>query len=192
MTIATGAASGTAEISVTMTEGSASASDSVLVNVGWIGRWPSTLTVDPQEASTLITAPFTSFPNVTNLALCIALDAGVVDGAIDVSRTGGTAVGGSPDTGSGNFIISGDQTRLVSLSGPYADVFSVLSQIRMTWTAGGTALASNRTITINVVESPTVGVAYNCAGSYTPVVSGSISVRILAPSWSVLRSVPLQ
>ncbi|MFZ9352942.1 MAG: beta strand repeat-containing protein, partial [Candidatus Limnocylindrus sp.] len=68
MTIATNANNGTAEISVTMTEGSASASDSVLVNIGWVGRWPGTLYVDPQQASVLITPPFTSFPSVTNLA----------------------------------------------------------------------------------------------------------------------------
>lgn len=192
MTIATNANNGTAEISVTMTEGSASASDSVLVNIGWVGRWPDTMYVDPQRGSVLITAPFTSFPSVTNLALCVALDAGVTDGVIDISRTGGNAVGGSPDTGSGTLVISGDQSRLVSASGPYASVFDLLSGIRVTWTAGGIALGSNRTVTINVIESPTIGVAYNCSGAYTSVVSTTVSVRLLAPTWKSVRSVTLQ
>ena len=192
MTIATNANNGTAEISVTMTEGSASASDSVLVNIGWVGRWPGTLYVDPQQASVLITSPFTSFPSVTNLALCVALDAGVADGVIDISRTGGNAVGGSPDTGTGTLVISGDQTRLVSASGPYASVFDLLSGIRVTWTAGGIALGSNRTVTINIIESPTIGVAYNCSGAYTSVVSTTVSVRLLAPTWKSVRSVTLQ
>ena len=192
MTIATNANNGTAEISVTMTEGSASASDSVLVNIGWVGRWPSTIYADPQRASVLITSPFTSFPSVTNLALCVALDAGVADGVIDISRTGGNAVGGSPDTGSGTLVISGDQSRLVSASGPYASVFDLLSGIRVTWTAGGIALGSNRTVTINVIESPTIGVAYNCSGAYTSVVSTTVSVRLLAPTWKSVRSVTLQ
>ncbi|NBW31984.1 MAG: hypothetical protein EBR48_05025 [bacterium] len=192
MTIATNANNGTAEISVTMTEGSASASDSVLVNIGWVGRWPSTLYVDPQQASVLITPPFTSFPSVTNLALCVSLDAGVTDGVIDISRTGGNAVGGSPDTGSGTLVISGDQSRLVSASGPYASVFDLLSGIRVTWTAGGIALGSNRTVTINIIESPTIGVAYNCSGAYTSVVSTTVSVRLLAPTWKSVRSVTLQ
>jgi hypothetical protein len=192
MTIATNANNGTAEISVTVTEGSASASDSVLVNIGWVGRWPDTMYVDPQRGSVLITAPFTSFPSVTNLALCVALDAGVADGVIDISRTGGNAVGGSPDTGTGTLVISGDQSRLVSASGPYASVFDLLSGIRVTWTAGGIALGSNRTVTINVIESPTIGVAYNCSGAYTSVVSTTVSVRLLAPTWKSVRSVTLQ
>ena len=192
MTIATNANNGTAEISVTMTEGSASASDSVLVNIGWVGRWPSTLYVDPQQASVLITPPFTSFPSVTNLALCVSLDAGVADGVIDISRTGGNAVGGSPDTGSGTLVISGDQSRLVSASGPFASVFDLLSGIRVTWNAGGIALGSNRTVTINIIESPTIGVAYNCSGAYTSVVSTTVSVRLLAPTWKSVRSVTLQ
>jgi hypothetical protein len=192
MTIATNTNNGTAEISVTMTEGSASASDSVLVNIGWVGRWPDTMYVDPQQGSVLITAPFTSFPSVTNLALCVALDAGVADGVIDISRTGGNAVGGSPDTGTGTLVISGDQTRLVSASGPYASVFDLLSGIRVTWTAGGIALGSNRTVTINIIESPTIGVAYNCSGAYTSVVSTTVSVRLLAPTWKSVRSVTLQ
>jgi len=192
MTIATNANNGTAEISVTMTEGSASASDSVLVNIGWVGRWPDTMYVDPQRGSVLITAPFTSFPSVTNLALCVALDAGVADGVIDISRTGGNAVGGSPDTGTGTLVISGDQTRLVSASGPYASVFDLLSGIRVTWTAGGIALGSNRTVTINIIENPTIGVAYNCSGAYTSVVSTTVSVRLLAPTWKSVRSVTLQ
>jgi hypothetical protein len=192
MTIATNANNGTAEISVTMTEGSASASDSVLVNIGWVGRWPSTLYVDPQQASVLITPPFTSFPSVTNLALCVSLDAGVADGVIDISRTGGNAVGGSPDTGSGTLVISGDQSRLVSASGPYASVFDLVSGIRVTWTAGGIALGSNRTLTINIIESPTIGVAYNCSGAYTSVVSTTVSVRLLVPTWKSVRSVTLQ
>ena len=192
MTIATNANNGTAEISVTMTEGSASASDSVLVNIGWVGRWPDTMYVDPQRGSVLITAPFTSFPSVTNLALCVALDAGVADGVIDISRTGGNAVGGSPDTGTGTLVISGDQSRLVSASGPYASVFDLLSGIRVTWTAGGIALGSNRTVTINIIENPTIGVAYNCSGAYTSVVSTTVSVRLLAPTWKSVRSVTLQ
>ena len=192
MTIATNANNGSAEISVTMTEGSASASDSVLVNIGWVGRWPDTMYVDPQRGSALITAPFTSFPSVTNLALCVALDAGVADGVIDISRTGGNAVGGSPDTGTGTLVISGDQTRLVSASGPYASVFDLLSGIRVTWTAGGIALGSNRTVTINIIENPTIGVAYNCSGAYTSVVSTTVSVRLLAPTWKSVRSVTLQ
>jgi hypothetical protein len=192
MTIATNANNGTAEISVTMTEGSASASDSVLVNIGWVGRWPDTMYVDPQRGFVLITAPFTSFPSVTNLALCVALDAGVADGVIDISRTGGNAVGGSPDTGTGTLVISGDQSRLVSASGPYASVFDLLSGIRVTWTAGGIALGSNRTVTINIIENPTIGVAYNCSGSYTSVVSTTVSVRLLAPTWKSVRSVTLQ
>jgi len=192
MTIATNANNGTAEISVTMTEGSASASDSVLVNIGWVGRWPDTMYADPQRGSVLITAPFTSFPSVTNLALCVALDAGVADGVIDISRTGGNAVGGSPDTGSGTLVISGDQSRLVSASGPYASVFDLLSGIRVTWTAGGIALGSNRTVTINIIENPTIGVAYNCSAAYTSVVSTTVSVRLLAPTWKSVRSVTLQ
>ena len=148
--------------------------------------------VDPQRGSVLITAPFTSFPSVTNLALCVALDSGVADGVIDISRTGGNAVGGSPDTGTGTLVISGDQTRLVSASGPYASVFDLLSGIRVTWTAGGIALGSNRTVTINIIENPTIGVAYNCSGAYTSVVSTTVSVRLLAPTWKSVRSVTLQ
>ena len=192
MTIATNANNGTAEISVTMTEGAASASDSVLVNIGWVGRWPDTIYVDPQLPSVLVTPPFTSFPSVTNLALCVALDAGVADGVIDISRTGGNAVGGSPDTGSGTLVISGDQSRLVSASGPYASVFDVLSGIRVTWTAGGIALGTNRSVTINIIASPTIGVAYNCSGAYTSVVSTTVSVRLLAPTWKSVRPVTLQ
>ena len=192
MTIATNATNGTAEIAVTMTEGSASASDSVLVNIGWVGRWPDTMYADPQRGSVLITAPFTSFPSVTNLALCVALDAGVADGVIDISRTGGNAVGGSPDTGTGTLVISGDQTRLVSASGPYASVFDLLSGIRVTWTAGGVALGSNRTVTINIIENPTIGVAYNCSGAFTATVTSTVSVRLLAPTWKSVRSVTLQ
>jgi hypothetical protein len=192
MTFATGASNGTATLTVTMTEGSASASDTVLINIGWVARWPGTIYVDPQLPLVLIPAPFTSFPSVTNLALCLSLDAGVADGVIDVSRSGGNVVGGSPDTGTGNFVISGDQTRLVSGSGPYANVFALLSEIRITWTAGGVALGSDRTLSINIIENPTIGSAYNCSGSYTSVISASVSVRMLAPTWKAVRAISLQ
>ena len=192
MTIATNANNGTAEISVTMTEGSASASDSVLVNIGWVARWATPIYVDPQQSSVLLPAPFTSFPSVTNLALCIALDAGVADGVIDVSRAGGNAVGGAPDTGSGTFVISGDQTRSVSASGAYASVFALLSSSRMTWSSGAAALASNRTITFNLIENPSIGSAYDCSGSYTAVISATLSIRLLSPAWKTVRTVTLQ
>lgn len=192
MTYSTGSSDGTATLSVTMTEGSASATHTLFINVGWVARWPAEVYADPQTSQLLIPSPFTSFPSVTNLALCVELDSGVNDGVVDVSRSGGNAVGGAPDTGSGNFVISGDQTRLVSASGPFASVFGLLSDVRMTWAAGGLALGSNRSVSFNLISNPTIGSAFNCSGSYTSVVTSSVSIRMLAPSWKTVRTIPLQ
>ena len=166
MTIGTGTSMGSANISVTISEGSASATDSVAVNVGWVARLPDDQFADPQAASVLIASPYTDLPSVTNLALCAELDSGVSDGAIDISRSGGNAVGGNPDDGAGTLMIFGDQTRQVSASGAFSDVVALLPQIRFTWTSGASALSSARTITVKLVEIPRTGLAFNCTNNH--------------------------
>jgi hypothetical protein len=166
MTVATNANNGTAELVVTMTEGAASASDSVLINIGWIARWPTVVYHDVQSTSLRMPPLFSSVPSVTNLGVCITLSGDVGNAVIDVSRPGGNAVGGNPDDGTSSLLIFGDQTSKVIVSGPRTEVLPILSDVRVTWSGGAASLSANSSIATEMIEIPTAGLVYNCGNNH--------------------------
>jgi hypothetical protein len=166
MTFSTGSGNGTATILVTMTEGQASASDEVNIEVGWVGRVPGSLLLDPDRTRLAIPDPVLVVPNVTNLAACISLTGTAGSGVIDVSRSGGNAIGGNPDDGTGSLFIFGDQTRQVIVTGPRADVLAVLTNITLTWPGSTSVLTSSSQLTFKFTEIPSTGLAFNCENNH--------------------------
>lgn len=166
MTFVTGANNGTATLTVTMTEGSASASDSVVIDVGWVLRLPSTIWVDPERSRVTIPQPNTLIPSVTNMAVCVSLTGTAGSAVIDVSRSGGNAIGGNPDDGSGSLFIFGDQTRQVIVTGPRADVSATLTDLTITWSGSTSTLSDSSALTVKLVEIPSTGIAFNCENNH--------------------------
>jgi hypothetical protein len=166
MTVATNANNGTAEITVTMTEGDASATDVVAIDIGWVGRLPATLWLDPDQTRLVIPQPNLLVPSVTNVAACISLSGTAGSGVIDISRSGGNAVGGNPDDGTGSLFIFGDQTRQVIVTGPRADVLATLTDITLTWPGSTSSLSDSSQLTIKFTEIPSTGLAFNCDNNH--------------------------
>lgn len=166
MTYATTTGNGSAALTVTMTEGEASATDIVTLDVGWVGRIPGSLWLDPDRTQLRIPDPVLVVPTVTNVAACISLTGTAGSGVIDVSRSGGNAIGGNPDDGTGSLFIFGDQTRQVIITGPRADVLGVLTNITLTWPGSTSVLSDSSRLSFKFTEIPSTGLAFNCDNNH--------------------------